>query len=205
MPPPQARPSRRPSKPKSPGALLLSYFMHGVLIVAPLMITIAIIHWMFAELDGLLKPLITVPGLGFIIIIVSMVLIGWTASMVLVDRLIVMVDHWLERLPGVSFIYTSVRDFFKAFVGSKRRFTHTVRVQIFDEDVWVLGFLTDEALQNFEFGEDYVAVYVPQAYNVAGQLYLVRRERVHPLANINATDAMKYAASGGAIEIADVK
>jgi uncharacterized membrane protein len=188
------------------GHLIARYFARGVLIFAPILITVSIVHWIFVSMDGLLRPYVGTPGLGFVIVLVALLLIGWVGSLFFVDRLIALFDSWLERLPGISFIYTSVRDLFKAFVGNKRRFQHTVRARLYDsEDVWVIGFLTDEDLHSWELGEDHVAVYVPQAYNVAGQLYLLNRERVHPLPAVGAGEAMKYAATGGAIEITGAK
>lgn len=86
-------------------------------------------------------------------------------------------------------------------MGNKRRFKHTVRVQLFAEDVWLIGFLTDEDVQDLDLGKDFVAVYVPQSYNVAGQLYLVRRNRVHRMPDLRPGDAMKYTATGGAIDL----
>lgn len=181
------------------------YFARGVLIFAPILITLSIIRWVFIKLDGLLQPYIGVPGLGFLMVLFALLVIGWLSSLFLGDRLVALIDSWLERLPGISFIYSSVRDVFKAFVGNKRRFKHTVRARLFADDVWVIGFLTDEDLHSWELGQDHVAVYVPQAYNVAGQLYLMHRDRVHPLKEVSAGDAMKYAATGGAIEIAEAK
>ncbi len=107
----------------------------------------------------------------------------------------------MENLPGFSFIYTSVRDFIKAFVGEQRRSQQTVRVRIFQDDVWVLGFITDEELQKFELGDEFVAVYVPQTYNVAGQLYLLKRERIRLIEGVSPGDAMRYAVTGGTVEI----
>jgi uncharacterized membrane protein len=105
----------------------------------------------------------------------------------------------------VNFIYSSIRDFFDAFVGDKRRFTQAVLVNVLAEEVWMVGFLTDEDLTKLELGADYVAVYVPQAYNVAGQLYMVKRSRIRPLDDLASTDVMKYAVTGGAVEIAAIK
>lgn len=182
---------------------LVRYFMSGVLITAPILITFFIIRWLFMSLDGLLRPFINVPGLGFVVVILTILLIGWIGSVIFVGQIFKMVDRGLESLPGISFIYTSVRDFLKAFVGSKQRFTHTVRVSPFSDDVWLLGFLTDDDLKKFELGEEYVSVYVPQSYNIAGQLYLVTRDRVHHLEEIRARDAMRYAATGGAVMISE--
>ena len=45
--------------------------------------------------------------------------------------------------------------------------------------------------------ESYVAVYLPMAYSVAGNVYIVPKERVKPIPNISATQSMKFAVSGG--------
>lgn len=183
------------------GHAITRYFMGGVLITVPIIVTIMIIHWVFMKMDSWLIPYIDIPGLGFVLVIVTMIMIGWIGSLFLIDRLFALLDRWMESLPGFSFIYSSVRDFIKAFVGKKRRFKKTVRVRIYPDEIWLIGFITDEDLQKFELGEAFIGVYVPQAYNVAGQLFLVPRERVHPLDDIGPGDAMRYAATGGAVEI----
>ena len=49
-----------------------------------------------------------------------------------------------------------------------------------------------------DFGlKDFVSVYVPMAYSVAGNVYIVSKEKIRPLHNISSTDAMKFAVSGG--------
>jgi uncharacterized membrane protein len=180
---------------------LLRYFVHGILIIAPLTLTVVVLRWLFQQVDGLLQPYVTVPGLGFVIVLASVLLVGWIGSFFLMRRLFVLFDRWLEYTPGVSFIYSSIRDFFDAFIGEKRRFTKAVLVNVFADEVWLVGFLTDEDLANFNLGASYVSVYVPQAYNVAGQLYLVQRERVRSIDHLPSADVMKYAVSGGAVDI----
>jgi len=110
-------------------------------------------------------------------------------------------DHWLERTPGVKFIYTSIKDFFGAFAGEKKKFDKAVLISAFSVDSWIIGFLTDEELQKFEMGAEYVAVYVPQAYNFAGQLYILPRNKVRKISHISSGDAMKYAVTGGVVNV----
>jgi uncharacterized membrane protein len=50
-----------------------------------------------------------------------------------------------------------------------------------------------------------VAVYIPASYSIAGNVYLLPRNRVKPITNINATDAMKFAISGGVTHIEEIK
>jgi uncharacterized membrane protein len=67
--------------------------------------------------------------------------------------------------------------------------------------VWIVGFLTDEEMHKFELGSDKVAVYVPQAYNFAGQLYILPREKVKKIDRISSGEAMKYAVTGGVVDL----
>lgn len=178
------------------------YFFHGLILVAPIAITVLALRWIFNLIDGLLRPYVGVPGVGFVVILCLLVLAGWFSSFLLVGRLFERFDEWMTRTPGVTYIYSSVRDFFEAFVGRKRKFKNTVLVNVFADEVWLVGFQTDEELEKFKLGAKYVSVYVPQAYNIAGQLYLVQRERVRPVDTITPGDAMKYAVTGGAVQIA---
>jgi uncharacterized membrane protein len=179
------------------------YLLRGILVIAPIFITLSFVYWAFRKLDGLFYPYVIAPGLGFILLIVGVLLVGWISTFYVVKRTFRLVGHGIELTPGISFIYTSVRDFFEAFVGNKRRFTHAVLVSVTMDDVWLVGFLTDEKLASFNLEDEYVSVYVPQAYNVAGQLYIVKRERIRPIEHLASTDVMKYAVTGGAVVITE--
>jgi uncharacterized membrane protein len=183
------------------GRRIVGHFLRGLILLVPLALTVAVLYWFFEKVDGILRPLVGTPGLGLLLILVVVFLIGRVSSFSLIKRLFRHADSWLENLPGVSFIYSSTRDFLEAFAGKKRRFTHAVLVNVHAEEVWLVGFLTDEDLGGFKLGAKYVSVYAPQAYNVAGQLYLVKRERVRPIEHLSPADVMKYAVTGGAVEL----
>jgi uncharacterized membrane protein len=51
--------------------------------------------------------------------------------------------------------------------------------------------------------ENYVAVYLPMAYSVAGNVYIVPKEKIRPITSISATQSMKFAVSGGVTTISD--
>ncbi|MFT3903030.1 MAG: DUF502 domain-containing protein [Niabella sp.] len=196
-----------PVKSTNPGLFktLFRYFMQGVLILAPIAITLYVLYWLFDVIDSFLRPFVSVPGLGFLIIISFIILIGWVSSYIIMESVINFFDHWLERTPGIKLIYKSVKDFFQAFAGNKRKFRQAVLVNVFNNDVWIVGFLTDEEMDKFDMGADMVGVYVPQAYNFAGQLYILPRNRVKQIDHITAGDAMKYTVTGGVAETEDKK
>ena len=62
--------------------------------------------------------------------------------------------------------------------------------------MWRVGFITQEDMSSFGM-ENYVAVYLPMAYSVAGNVYIVSKERIRPLSSIGAAQSMKFAVSGG--------
>jgi len=199
---------------------VIQYFLQGLLIIAPLAITIYAIYWVISTVDGwvpifreavkdaqgnIIGYEVKNYGLGFLIILAAIITIGYLSSFFIQSKLFNLFDHWLEKTPGIKFIYTSTRDFFEAFAGDKKRFNKAVLANVFAEEVWIVGFLTDEEMHKFELGADKVAVYVPQAYNFAGQLYILPRDKVKRINNISSGEAMKYAVTGGVVDLTDDK
>jgi uncharacterized membrane protein len=111
-------------------------------------------------------------------------------------------DSWLERTPGIKFIYSSIRDFFEAFAGNKRKFNKAVLINIHNEDVWQIGFITNEDAAELGL-KDYFTVYVPMSYSFAGITYIVPSHKVRRIENISAGEALKYTVSGGIADIDD--
>lgn len=193
---------------------VLQYFLQGLLVTAPVAITGYLIYWFVSSVDSWL-PIFPVKdeagniinrnyGLGFIIIIVTLIVIGYLSSNFITSRLFSLFDHWLERTPGVKFIYSSVKDFFEAFAGNKRKFTKPVLVSIHDPAIFQIGFITDEDASEFGLKE-YVTVYAPMSYSFAGITYIVPKSRIKRIDNISAADALKYAISGGVAEVEEEK
>jgi uncharacterized membrane protein len=190
-------------RPKEKNTLkqILRFFIQGLIIIAPIGITAWILYWLFDKVDSILRPYVNIPGLGFVLIILFVILVGWVSSSFLMGSFLSFFDQWMERTPGIKFIYTSTKDFFEAFAGDKRKFSQSVLANVFSEDVWIVGFLTDEEMHKFDMGADKVAVYVPQAYNFAGQLYILPRDKVRKIDKITAGEAMKYAVTGGVVDL----
>jgi len=191
-----------PKRPfRNPVKRVAGYFIQGLVILAPIAITGYALYWLFENVDSILRPYLNVPGLGFLLIISGVILVGWVSSNFLMGGVLQLFDQWLERTPGVKLINTSTRDFFEAFAGNKRKFNRAVLANVFGPDVWIVGFLTDEEMEKFELGSDKVAVYVPQGYNFAGQLYILPREKVRKIDKISSGEAMKYAVTGGVVDL----
>jgi uncharacterized membrane protein len=195
---------------KGTSARLLQYFLQGLLVLAPISITIYLIVQIFNWLDRLIpiyinlsgdesKP-IFLPGIGFLLVVGSILVVGYLSSLFVVGRMLNLFDHWLEKTPGIKVIYTLVKDFSEAVVGKKRKFTKTVLVNLYGNDIWQLGFITNEDLEEFDL-KDHISVYVPLSYALTGTLFFVTRDRVRMLPHISGPDAYKFAISGGVAEV----
>ncbi len=57
------------------------------------------------------------------------------------------------------------------------------------------------AKQSQALGIETVAVYVPQSYHWAGQLFILPRGKVKKIDKITAGEAMKYAVTGGVVDL----
>jgi uncharacterized membrane protein len=141
-------------------------------------------------------------GIGFIVVITLVLLVGYVSSSFIFSRIVLAFDNLLEKTPGIKYIYSPVKDFFEAFAGEKKKFTKNVLVNVDDNDVWRVGFITREDMDEFGF-KDYFAVYIPMAYSVAGNIYIVRKERIRDITNISAAQTMKFAVSGGVTDVVD--
>ena len=70
--------------------------------------------------------------------------------------------------------------------------------------VWRIGFITQQDTQDLGM-PDHVTVYVPHSYAISGITYIVPFDRIKLLPNVSASDAMKYAVSGGVTDLHDAK
>lgn len=196
---------------------IIQYFLQGLIILAPIAITIYAVTALFNFIDNILPSLIgyfspnllgtdangnpkKIPGLGFVLVTLIVILVGYISSSFIVSKLVDLFDKILERTPGIKLLYSTVKDFFEAFAGNKRKFDKAVLVCIETTDVWQIGFLTQEEVHEFGL-QEYVAVYVPQSYAFTGRLYFVKSDRVRLLTDISSSEAMKFAISGGVTTI----
>ncbi len=173
---------------------LARYFLEGLLFLVPLVATIYFVYFVFIKIDSILR--FDIPGLGFVAIILTITLVGMIASNFLTRRLVGLVDKIFTRLPLVKMIYSSIKDLINAFVGDKKSFNKPVLVTLVPGgNIQAIGFVTRESLDNLGLSE-YVAVYLPQSYNFAGNLVVVPKGQVSPV-SADSGDVMAFIVSGG--------
>lgn len=173
---------------------LANLFLRGLLVTAPVALTLYICWAVFIRVDRWLG--LPIPGAGFVVTLALITLVGALASNLITRGAVGLVDRLLNRLPFVRLLYSSSKDLLGAFVGEKRRFNRAVSVALLPgSDVRAFGFITADSLARLGL-DDHVAVYLPQSYNFAGQLVAVPRAQVTPLA-LDSADVMAFVVSGG--------
>jgi len=196
-------------------------FFQGVVVLAPIGVTIWVVVSLFNWVDNILPNLLNfifpsqfaevngqipkVTGLGFVVAITLVLLVGWLSSLFFVERLMSIFDKILEKTPGVKIIYSSVKDFLEAFAGNKKKFDQPVLVNVDSSDVWRIGFITQKNTEHFGL-KDFVTVYVPHSYAISGITYIVLVDRIKKMPKgVTASEAMKYVVSGGVTTVDDAE
>jgi uncharacterized membrane protein len=193
-------------------ARLRAYFFAGVLIVAPISVTFYIawlvISFVDARVDRLIPPgynpekylPFSVPGLGFLILIASLILIGWATAGFIGRVFTRLSESVVERVPVVRSIYGATKQVFETLFAQKRTtFKEVVLLQFPREGMWRIGFVTGTipgATQNMAEG-GLLNVFVPNTPNAtAGFLVLVKPADLVK-SDLSVEAALKLVVSGG--------
>ncbi|MDQ8005775.1 MAG: DUF502 domain-containing protein [Pedobacter sp.] len=192
------------------GKALLNYLIKGLLIVMPIALSIFIVVWAVSTVDSWLNinnilgvdpntgASRNIPGLGLVLVLAIILLAGIFVTYFVTEPMYNWFRRWLNKLPLFNFIYTSIKDLTEAFVGDEKKFNHPVLVET-EGDMKRIGFLTQNDLSKLDLPGEAI-VYFPFSYSFAGQIYIVKKEKIKPL-NMSAADAMKLVVSGGVTQI----
>ena len=172
-------------------------FAQGLLVLAPVAITVWVVVFTITTLDRWLDT--SIPGLGIVIAAAGITVIGYLAGNVVGNKLFSWLESGMRRVPLIRILYNSLRDLFGAFVGSKRKFDKPVAVEINPHGLKVLGFLTSEHFDDPHLA-GHVSVYLPESYNFAGNLIVVPADRVHAL-DADGAEFMAFIVSGGVTDM----
>lgn len=193
-----------PSDKKSENPLaktLIKYFLQGLFYIVPTAVTIYVIYYLVVMLDNLI-PLV-VPGLGILIILLSVTVIGFLGSHFFFTYFKPF-ERAIEKTPLIKIIYTSMKDMMNAFVGKKQQFNKPVLIKMGgDMEAERLGFITKVDLSELGIGKEKVAVYLPFSYAISGQVYIVPAKSVTPI-NASSADVMKLIISGGVTSVEQI-
>ncbi len=189
------------------------YFITGLLVLVPLVITLWVLNLIIGTLDQsllLLPPQwrpelllgFNLPGVGTILTLLIIFITGVITRNFVGNRLVKLWELLLQRIPVVSSIYSSVKQVSDTlFSSSGNAFRKALLVQYPREGIWTIAFQTGVPggdVKNHLSG-DYVSVYVPTTPNpTSGFFLMLRREDTIEL-SMSVDEALKYIVSMGVV------
>lgn len=189
------------------------YLITGLLVWAPLVVTIWVLSVLVDTLDQtlLLLPVawhprtwlgFNIPGLGVLLTFLVVLLTGMLAANIIGQRLVQFGESLLARIPVVKSLYSSVKQVSDTlFSSSGQAFRKALLVQYPRQGSWTIAFLTGQPggdVANHLSG-DYVSVYVPTTPNpTSGFFLMMPRSEVIEL-DISVDAALKYIISMGVV------
>ncbi len=195
---------------------LRNYFVTGILVLTPIVLTIYIFWKIFRGLDNIIFDVINgllaiaglplyhgkIPGLGVVVGLLAIVLAGMIAQNYIGHKLFKLGDSLVTRIPLFSKIYTAIRQVFEAIFSERREvFKQAVLFEFPRHGVYSIGFITQHTRGEIpqRLAKEVLSVYLPTSpVPTAGFLLFVPKADLIFL-DMPVEDALKLVISGGAI------
>lgn len=205
-------------------ASLRTSFITGIIVIAPVGLTVWLLWTMMGWVDGFVFPFvpdayapqnilhtlfgieqtINVRGLGIVFFILFTTLVGWIAKGVFGRVLIRWGESIVDRMPVIRSIYSGLKQIAETvFAQQERSFEQACMVEYPRRGIWAVGFITSEAkgeIQNItEEHEKLISVFVPTTPNpTSGFLLFFKESEIHVL-DMSVEDAAKLVISAGLV------
>jgi uncharacterized membrane protein len=203
---------------KRPGlfAGLRSSFLTGIVVIAPVGLTLWLLWTAMGWVDGVVLPLvpetfqpekyigINLRGVGLIIFFLFTIVVGWIAKGIIGRSLINFADSLVERMPVVRTVFSGIKPISETvFAQSERSFEKACLIQYPRRGIWAIGFISTtargEVSDRAETGGDLMSVFVPTTPNpTSGFLLFFPKEDVIEL-EMSVEEAAKLVISAGLV------
>jgi uncharacterized membrane protein len=192
--------------------VLRRYFLAGLLVFLPVVITLWFLGWVVGLLDGVIDILpakinpknylpFAIPGLGAVLTLGIILFLGVLTRGVATRRFLAAWDNVFVRIPIFRGIYTAVQKLVQTFFGHSHAQRQVVMIEYPRTGVYTVGFAMGCAWRDLQRTKDVqlVNVFVPTTPNPTSGFYLlVPSQEVTPL-NMTMEDAFRLITSGGLV------
>jgi uncharacterized membrane protein len=195
------------------GQLIKRYFITGLLIWVPLVITFWVLSIIVNTLDQSLHLLpvaihprtlfgFPIPGAGAVLTLLMIFLTGLLAANFIGQKLVVWWDKLLSRIPVVNSVYKSVKQVSDTlFAPNGNAFRKALLVQYPREGSWTIAFLTGtpggDVINHLD--SDFVSIYVPTTPNPTSGFFLMMPAKDVIELDMTVDEALKYIISMGVV------
>lgn len=206
-----------PHKKAGIGARLRTYFLTGLVVAAPIWITIYLTRWFIEFIDLYIVGFFpdqyhpdkflpfTVPGLGVVIMLVGLTLLGALTANFLGRRILSLGERLVDRMPVVRNIYNALKQIFETVISQDgESFREVGLIEYPRRGLYALVFVTTqtkgEILDRASTDEGLVSVFLPTTPNpTSGFLLFVPKSDIEIL-DMNVEEAAKLIISAGLVE-----
>ncbi|MHA7832927.1 MAG: DUF502 domain-containing protein [Algiphilus sp.] len=187
---------------------LLKTFLSGLAISLPIVVTIAVIVWLFVAAESVMGSAIQlilpqgayITGMGLVTGLVVIFGVGLATRVLLFQSLVDAFERLLNRIPLVKTLYGAARDLMELFSrqGQDAKFSKMVAVAWPGVPLRLFGFITVEDFSrlDLEVAEDEVAVYLPLSYQIGGYMALIPRQYLEPV-DMSLEEGMRFVVTAG--------
>ena len=203
---------------------LRNSFLTGVVVIAPVGLTVWLIWWVIGWVDGVVLPFVPsryqpenilntflgldiqlqLRGLGVVFFLIFTTFVGWLAKGLLGRSLIRSAERFVNRMPVVRSIYSGVKQIAETvFSQADRSFEKACIVQYPRKGIWAVGFISTSAKGEIRArvndAQNLLSVFVPTTPNpTSGFLLFFPAEDVIEL-DMSIEDAAKLVISAGLV------
>ncbi|NSY38879.1 DUF502 domain-containing protein [Leisingera sp. ANG59] len=197
-------------------ASLRASFLTGIVVIAPVGLTIWLLWSVMGWIDSVVLPLvphtfrpeqyigINLRGVGLIIFLLFTIVVGWIAKGLIGRSLISFAESLVDRMPVVRTVYSGIKQISETvFAQSERSFEKACLVQYPRKGIWAIGFISTyakgEIAKRAETSGGLVSVFLPTTPNpTSGFLLFVPEEDVIEL-EMSVEDSAKLVISAGLV------
>jgi uncharacterized membrane protein len=183
-------------------------FKRGLIGLAPLALTIALILWLFNALEALFKPPIEAmigkehyfPGCGILVALILIFLAGLFINHWLIQRVYKLGESLLNRIPFVKTLYSSIGELMRCFRSKEKRSNEQV-VVVEILGMKFVGLVTRDSFSDTPKGlgeEDDIAVYLPMSYQIGGYTVILPRSKVQVI-DMTIEEGMRFTVTAGVL------
>jgi uncharacterized membrane protein len=184
---------------------LRRWFIAGVLVVVPIIITWLVLNFLFHAVDGILQPLIfklterQIPGLGILTTLIIILVVGALARNFFGSRLIKVGDSILARVPFIRPVYSSAKQLLEAIaLPSANSFKDVVMIEYPRREIWAIGFISNRMqVERGEGKSAMVSVFIPSTPTPMSGMVVVVPEREVVILDMTVEEGIKFVVSGG--------
>jgi uncharacterized membrane protein len=194
-----------------------NYFLTGLIVAGPILITLYLTWWFVTWVDGLVRPFVPtayrpetylpfgLPGSGLIVAVVALTLLGFLAANLIGRTLVDLGERLLGRMPVVRAIYRSLKQVFETlFSGKGSSFRRVGLVEFPSPGMWSIVLISQspsmEISSRIPGEEEHISVFLPCAPNpTTGFFFYVPKSKVIEV-EMNAEEAATLIMSCGVVQ-----